>query len=157
MKAHTKTHTHEEAARALSELKALVEELYVHEPCGGPLHIVTDDGNVRDCDLVFCYRWLYEQQEDVAVYTRYLCMAILHDLMLMDEAQRTIWWLATDISLEDLDPKSLLVRVRGCQVEHQRNGIYDDVLVRYGRAGEKPVVVWEGLEQLRERKKAQSS
>lgn len=45
-------------------LNALVKVLY-EQPnclCGGPLHILIDDGNVRDCDLVFCYQNLHHAQ-----------------------------------------------------------------------------------------------
>lgn len=31
-----------------------VVKLYQREPTGGPLHLVLDDGNVRDTDVMFC-------------------------------------------------------------------------------------------------------
>ena len=139
--------------RALNELDVLVDELYEREPLGGPLHIVTDDGNVKDSDLIYCYRRLYEC--DNLVFTKSICLAILHELMLLDEAQRTIWWLAQAIQEEGVDPVLLITQVHGCHVKPRSNGIYDVSLVRPDPAGEDPVVVWEGLEQLRERKKTQ--
>lgn len=40
----------------MTELSSLVAYLYAIPTCamGGPLHIVTDDGNCRDSDLNFC-------------------------------------------------------------------------------------------------------
>lgn len=137
-------------------LRGLIEELYVHEPCGGPLHIITDDGNVRDADITWCYRWLYEKKDEIPLFIFFLCRGILHDLALLEEAQRTIWWIERSIREEGLDPVELAVLARGCSVKPRHNGGYDDQVVRHIRAGEPPIVVWEGLEQLRERKKAQS-
>lgn len=40
----------------MTALSSLIAELYAIETCamGGPLHIITDDGNCRDSDLDFC-------------------------------------------------------------------------------------------------------
>ena len=39
-------------------IKILYEDL--DNPAGGPLHIITDDGNYRDHDLDFCEKQCYE-------------------------------------------------------------------------------------------------
>lgn len=79
-----------EVAAALRSLSDLEDVLYEREPCGGPLHIITDDGNVRDSDLVFCFRWLHE--EPTHTITAVVALEILKLLALMTEPQRLVWW-----------------------------------------------------------------
>lgn len=48
-------------------LHGAIDELYDYPGCstGGPLHIVTDDGNVKDAHLEFCEEQLGEWPTDV--------------------------------------------------------------------------------------------
>jgi len=80
-----------EVCEALEKLSDLEAALYEFEPCGGPLHIITDDGNVRDSDLVFCFRWLHENPSASAVVEA-VSFKILKLLSLMTEPQRVVWW-----------------------------------------------------------------
>lgn len=57
---------------------------------GGPLHILLDDGNIRDSDLVFCYCNVHKDGVDPLVRT--MGLLILHDLAFLSEAQRYLWW-----------------------------------------------------------------
>lgn len=76
----------------LAHLSDMQDKLYTDEPCGGPLHIVTDDGNVRDSDLLFCYRNLCDDNYKCSRVTKAICLEILHWLSGLNEAQRLIWW-----------------------------------------------------------------
>ena len=146
-----KTPTYEQTKLRLDNLRELVRELYGQEPCGGPLHIITDDGNVRDGDIVFCYRYLHEEGDDVSFYIQSLSKAILHELALMSRAQRVIWWLRDAIEKEGVDPVELCARAYAAGVEEGSNGCYDSRLVLYDRINNENVttVLWEGLEQTR--------
>jgi len=130
--------------KTFTNLRELREELYIHEPCGGPLHIITDDGNIDGDHLVFCYRYLHEG--DYTAYIMSICKSILHELMLLEKAQRVVWWLEGAITELGRDPTQLAFQARDCHVEWRENGCYDALLVN--NRG----VVWEGLEQVRERK-----
>jgi hypothetical protein len=44
------------------EVLPLVRRYLEREPTGGSLHIVLDDGNLRDSDLEFCYRFAMRDQ-----------------------------------------------------------------------------------------------
>ncbi len=72
----------------LYEIQQLI---YAEAGCeaGGPLHILLDDGNVRDVDLVACYQYL---QAPDAEHVRGLGIALLHELTFLNEAQRYYWW-----------------------------------------------------------------
>lgn len=112
---------YEEIKKSFDTLCDLVNELYGPEPCGGPLHIILDDGNVRDSDLVFCYRWLHTH--DDTKYVKLLCKAILHELALLTQAQRLVWWNRRLIAEQDLDVVELAVKAEGGIVEdHEECG-----------------------------------
>jgi hypothetical protein len=84
--------------KALAELKARLKRLdtyvallYEEENCsvGGPLHIVLDDGNMKDSDLVFCFR---EAQGNEWSASRATAGIIIRELMMLSPAQRRLWW-----------------------------------------------------------------
>lgn len=56
---------------------------------GGPLHILLEDGNVRDSDVVHCYVTCHDESTTAAM--KVLGLAILHELMFMSEAERRAW------------------------------------------------------------------
>lgn len=56
---------------------------------GGPLHILVEDGNVCDSDLVHCYVTCHDESTTVAM--KVLGLAILHELMFMKETERRAW------------------------------------------------------------------
>jgi hypothetical protein len=84
----------EKIKKTFAELDLMVHALHEVEPVGDPLHIIVDDGNVRDCDLVYCCRDLGPDPRATLVDT--LCSSILHLLTLLTEPQRMIWWLHQD-------------------------------------------------------------
>jgi hypothetical protein len=152
--------TKEEVQKSFDTVNSMVDNLYIEHSAGGPLHIVTDDGNVEDHHLVFCYRYLHEEEQvkDYEAFTLLLCKSILHELMLLTEAQRVVWWVAGSIRELGEDPIEIAARAYDGNVEEGDNGGYDArVLSRTYKLGEKPAVIWEGLEQLRARKQAEKS
>lgn len=66
--------------------------------CGGPLHTLLDDLNVRDCDFVFSYQ---ELQKPEWASVRGLGTLIIHELMKLDEPQRYAHFLYRDVALAD--------------------------------------------------------
>lgn len=142
--------TYTQTQRAFGDLRELVQELYIHEPVGGPLHIVTDDGNIEDHHLVFCYRWLHEKK--YSAYITSTCKAILHELMLLTEAQRLLWWLENSMKELGLDSIRLAFEAKeqNARIEWGENGCYDAKLV----GGVKDSTwSWPGLKQIREEQK----
>jgi len=84
-------HSIPEIAKTFEELSKMVSALHVEESVGGPLHIITDDGNLKDSHIVYCYRNLEPEPRNTLVGT--LCASILHLLTQLTEPQRTLWWL----------------------------------------------------------------
>lgn len=79
-----------ELRRTMDELDEL--NLCLHEQAvgavGGPLHIITDDGNFRDSDVAYCWRSV-EDEEDVVV--RVLVREMISRFLLLTEPQRLVW------------------------------------------------------------------
>jgi len=142
--------TYDQVSIAFDNLRELVGELYVHEPCGGPLHIITDDGNIEDTHLVSCYRWLHGEKNTAFITS--VCKAILHELMLLTEAQRLLWWLEGSIRELKLDPVRLAFEAGAekAYIVDKSNGSYGARLVGGAKGS---TWSWDGLEQTRERMK----
>lgn len=145
--------TRQDAIRVFAKLGELVDELYSEYSTGGPLHITTDDGNVEDHSLVFCFQQVHNGQYPEHIQN--ICVGILHELMLMTEPQRVIWWIEKSIEEEGLDPTYLAVSVRDGIVERVSNGGYDERILSRPMDGEEQKVLWEGLDQLRARQKSE--
>jgi len=113
----------EQLRRRLDRLDVLRETLY-SEPscgCGGPLHIILDDHNTRDSDLVFCYRYLYDHAKEETYQVRPLCLLILHELAMLNEAQRYVWCRHYDQSeVEAAENKILISTEDGYKVDYER-------------------------------------
>jgi hypothetical protein len=137
--------TRVELEKAFREIELMNTALHEVECVGGSLHIITDDGNVKDSDILYCYGDVHSDFSFVGVLSR----GILHWLSLMTESQRIVWWLASLISDEGEDPISIAQRVVEGSVCRGRNGSYDDSVT--SPDGKK--ILWEGLEQLRARKR----
>lgn len=122
-----------------------LDELHVclHEQTegavGGPLHIITDDGNFRDSDIAYCWRSV-EDERDVVV--RVLAREMLQRLVQLTAPQRLVWWLRKRICTLGIDDVALAAQVRDGVVDRQSNSPYDDRIM-LGKQ-----FVWEGLEQL---------
>lgn len=58
--------------------------------CGGPLHIVLDDGNVSDEDLMYCFDYMKkdECQKNFDPDLIYLCQLCAKMLLELNEAER---------------------------------------------------------------------
>lgn len=74
----------------LQLLNEMVSIFYALPGCsaGGALHVVLDDGNVRDSDIIFCHNELFLPQNESQ---RYLGLAIIQELMMLSPAQRWLW------------------------------------------------------------------
>jgi len=75
----------------LSLLHSLSNTLYSQDgcSCGGPLHIILDDCNIRDSDIEFCRDRI---KDDEYTPIRELCVSILDMLATLSPAQRLYWW-----------------------------------------------------------------
>src|SRR5208283_1888086 len=85
--------------KILQEINYLNEKIYEDEPCGGLLHIVLDDGNVLDRDLVYSFRYVNDADEIQPVKDMYL--KLLTNLCFLTYAQRVVWWADSKVS-EDI-------------------------------------------------------
>lgn len=56
--------------------------------CGGALHILLDDFNIRDSDIAFCQK---EIEKEKWVYIKELGIAILDMMKTLSPAQRLYW------------------------------------------------------------------
>lgn len=65
----------------------LIFELYDTEPCGGDLHIITDDGNLRDSDIEFCEKWIAKRGVGKTTIGR-LELVILQLLLMLSVEER---------------------------------------------------------------------
>lgn len=81
----------------VEEVRELIHALYELDgcSCGGPLHIVTDDGNIEDCHIRWCIDeldgWMeqwYEGTQPKAV--RLVALAVAYGLLGLDETGREI-------------------------------------------------------------------
>ena len=90
---------------------------------GGPLHVVTDDGNLRDSDVCYCWGDS-ERESDVVV--RVLCLRSPR-LVALTEPQRLVWWLRRRIQALGIDDMALAAAVR--------NGVVDAGERRLRRRG----------------------
>jgi len=105
---------------------------------GGPIHIITDDGNINDEDVAYCWRDV-EGEADVVVRT--ICQEILCRLVSITAPQRLVWWLRERIRKLGFDDGELAASVREGVIDPQTNGAYDARI----KLGEK--FIWIGLEQ----------
>ena len=82
--------------KLIEELNDLIALLYELDGCssGGPLHIITEDGNIGDTDIVFCYRELRERgtRKKFSAAIAVIGSEILSRLIMLTEPQRLIWW-----------------------------------------------------------------
>lgn len=101
-----------EIENLFATLDVLREELYSYSGCkaGGPLHIITDDKNLSNQDLDFCFEYLKTcSYESVVVVS---ASAIIQCLQQLTHAQRYIWayaWKYTDAAQAALDMKDYKV------------------------------------------------
>ena len=84
--------------------------------CGGPLHIILDDGNLEDTDLEFCRRELDKNTYRYLKSVLALCGAILTLLKALSPAQRHLWW--HERYLADLTSKLLALHDSTYWSEH---------------------------------------
>lgn len=105
---------------------------------GGPIHIITDDGNIRDFHIASCWRAANDESN---VVVKVISREILQRLVLLTEPQRLVWWLRDRIRQLGIDDVALADAVQYGDVDQQTNGAYDARI----KLGEK--FVWIGLEQ----------
>jgi hypothetical protein len=75
--------------------------------CGGPLHVVLDDGNMLDNYLISAQNKLHEPEYESH---RFLGLAIVQELMMLSPAQRYLWWSYADFKeIEAAKDKVLMV------------------------------------------------
>lgn len=71
-----------------NEIIELTKELYSCEGCevGGPLHIVLDDDNVENHDILWCLKYVSDHDYDDDI--KILCYKIGALLFMLDEEER---------------------------------------------------------------------
>lgn len=127
----------------LGDLTELNETLYVDNPCGGPLHIVLDDGNLDDNSILFCHRFMRLNPSRNNTLTTIISKQILDYLMIMTEPQRLVWWLE-DRDSPDLD--NLIRKVENGQVKEREDGCYDRSIETYDKETNEWVSCWSSKE-----------
>lgn len=65
----------------------LISKLYETEPTGGDIHVVTDDGNLRNSDLEWCESYIKERKVENTEIGR-LELSILKLLSILSEEDR---------------------------------------------------------------------
>ena len=69
----------------------LIRELYKTEPCGGDLHIVTDDCNIEDGSLEWCESFIGRNgKSETAIWRLELAILRLLRLMTLDEREEVV-------------------------------------------------------------------
>lgn len=69
----------------------LIRELYKTEPCGGDLHIVTDDCNIEDGSLEWCESFIGRNgKAETAIGRLELAILRLLRLMTLDEREEVV-------------------------------------------------------------------
>jgi hypothetical protein len=133
-----------DVGRVTGELDALSNVLHdqVGGSTGGPLHVVIDDGNIRDSDVVSCLAAV-ECEGDMVV--RVLCREIFSLLCLLTEPQRLVWWLRGDLVRLGIDYVALARRVRDGTVDRGVDGTHVSYTARIMQGEE---TLWEGLRQV---------
>lgn len=78
----------------VESLDKLVITFYDFEECvcGGPLHIVLDDGNMRDDDMKFSREWVAKNEHGYPKHVLTFALGILDILESWSPAQRYLWW-----------------------------------------------------------------
>jgi len=99
-------------------LRKLIQEFYSlpGNCCGGPLHIILDDFNIRDQDLVFCFEELTKSD---SITEKVLGNAILFLLSSFSPAQR---WLFFDYELIEYSFIEDFIDVENKNVEYTPQG-----------------------------------
>jgi hypothetical protein len=120
--------------RELDELNRCLHE-QPDGAVGGPLHIITDDGNVKDDDILFCFRNL-EDNTSYSVVVRLVAREMLRLLSLLTAPQRFMWYWAREIEEIGQDPVAW-----ACQVE---DGELKDAIIA-GDEWDTVVVSGEGV------------
>jgi hypothetical protein len=88
----------------MSELERAVQltkELYEIEPVGGPIHIVSDDDNLDNGCLRYCWKYTNEEYSGEA---KGLALEILKILSKLDWAGRYAYSLRLDEEPSDMEP-----------------------------------------------------
>jgi hypothetical protein len=88
---------------------SLTNELYKYHPCGGPLHIVTDDGNLENDNIRYCWDELFLIRPTCAYAreTRELGREILKLLARMNYADRIRYYSKLWNQTCDIEPFEL--------------------------------------------------
>jgi len=86
--------TTQEYEQFFDVLNALHALLYEQEgcACGGPLHVVLDDGNMHDADMSFSRAWIEKNDQEHPVHVLAISGAILTLLESISPALRHLWW-----------------------------------------------------------------
>ncbi len=131
---------------AFADLDALNQCLHEQEDAGlgGPLHIITDDGNIEDHHVLGCLRDLeLDLSSDIVV--RVIGLKMLRILCLLTAPQRLMWFLSRQLRAIGHNPEGWSVYLRDGVVEHQQ-GLEDDWKTVVTRVGN---VVFPGLRELK--------
>lgn len=75
----------------VAEICKLVETLYddMGEGCGGMLHIVLDDGNIDDDDILWCIEYC-NREENADRHDKSICLDIAHRMLNLSREERLL-------------------------------------------------------------------
>lgn len=79
----------------------LTRQLYEYESCGGPIHIVSDDGNLENYHLRYCWKYTNKEYEGEA---KEIALEILKTLAGMDWVGRYAYYARLENEPSDMDP-----------------------------------------------------
>jgi len=110
---------------------------------GGPLHVITDDGNLEDHHVLGCLQDL-DGDTSSTVVVRVLCREMLRILCLLTAPQRLMWYLARQLRQIGHNPADWAKSLRDGVVEHRETcGNWNAVVTKCG------TVVFPGLRELK--------
>ena len=92
--------------KEIEQAVAMTKELYKTQPCGGPLHIVSDDDNLGNEDIRYCFDYAKGWGN---AHERYLVHSILILLAKMNYADRYKYTCAFWGNDCDIDPFDLVI------------------------------------------------
>lgn len=134
--------TKDEITNIFNNLDELQTQLYNHPDggVGGPLHIITDDSNIEDHHVLWCWRNIQNEPDPEM---KDICTNLLLNLRLLSEPQRMLWWLKEQIKRQDpnLDILELALKAVDAHIEEEDrgSGLYT------AKIKVRDEIIWSGL------------
>jgi hypothetical protein len=120
------------------DLDELNDCLHERECVGGPLHIITDDGNITDSDLLYCLRNLqHVNSTEESTVVRLVSLEMIRILLLLTEPQRLMWYLSGILEKYKQNPIGWAIYLKDGDIDRLENG--EEIVKKCN------VVLWKGL------------